>query len=76
MNEIQTKLKELQDKGWTLAALADELGMTVNALDKWKHGDRDPNNPKAVFALLDQLLKKKHPKMRRYNKEKADTTRQ
>lgn len=38
MNEAQTKIAELQEKGWTLAALADELGVTVNAVEKWKAG--------------------------------------
>jgi DNA-binding transcriptional regulator YiaG len=68
MNDIQTKLKELQDKDWTLAAIADELEVTVNAVEKWKAGDRQPRNAKAVLMLLDQLLiKKRIPKKRRYS---------
>ncbi len=71
MNDIQTKINELQEKGWTLAALADELGVTVNAVEKWKAGDRYPSNVKAVLTLLDQLLKRKRiPKQRRYDKNK------
>ena len=67
MNEIQTKLTELQEKGWTLAAIADELAVTVNAVEKWKAGDRQPQNAKAVLMLLDQLLgRKRIPKRRRY----------
>jgi transcriptional regulator with XRE-family HTH domain len=67
MNEVQIKLAELQQKGWTLAALADELGVTKNAVEKWKAGDRYPTNPKAVLAMLDQITKKKRiPKKRRY----------
>ncbi len=67
MNEIQTKLAELQEKGWTLAAVADELEVTVNAVEKWKAGDREPRNAKAVLMLLDQLLERKRvPKQRRY----------
>ncbi len=69
MNSIQIKIKELQEKGWTLAALADELGVTVNAVEKWKAGDRYPSNVKAVLALLGQLtLRKRIPKQRRYDK--------
>ncbi len=69
MNDIQIKIKELQEKGWTLAALADELGVTVNAIEKWKAGDRYPSNAKAVLTLLDQItLRKRVPKQRRYNK--------
>ena len=69
MNNIQLDLADLQEKGWTLAALADELGVTVNAVEKWKAGDRYPRNAKAVLMLLGQLaLKKRVPKQRRYNK--------
>lgn len=42
MNTIQIKIVKLQEKGWTLAALADEVGVTVNAVEKWKAGDRSP----------------------------------
>jgi transcriptional regulator with XRE-family HTH domain len=69
MNDIQTKIAELQDKGWTLAALADELGVTVNAVEKWKAGGRQPANSKAIFALLDGIAgRKRIPKQRRYTK--------
>lgn len=67
MNDIQIKLKELQEKGWTLAALADALGVTVNAVEKWKAGDRRPNNEKALLSLLNQISKRNRiPKKRRY----------
>jgi transcriptional regulator with XRE-family HTH domain len=69
MNDIQSRLAELQEKGWTLAAIADELEVTVNAVEKWKAGNRYPSNAKAVLTLLDQLaLRKDIPKQRRYNK--------
>jgi len=69
MNDIQTKIAELQEKGWTLAAIADELEVTVNAVEKWKAGDREPRNAKAVLLLLDQLVTRKRvPKQKRYNK--------
>lgn len=71
MNEVQTKIAELQQKGWTLAALADEIGVTVNAVEKWKAGDRKPSNEKAVLTLLDQIAKRKRiPKQRRYKNGK------
>lgn len=67
MNDIQTKIAELQERGWTLAALADELGVTPNAVEKWKAGDRYPNNSKAILLLFDQLNKRKRiPKKRRH----------
>ena len=67
MNEIQERIAQLQDKGWTLAALADEIGVTVNAVEKWKAGDRQPSNLKAILLLLDNLMNKKRiPKKKRY----------
>jgi transcriptional regulator with XRE-family HTH domain len=70
MNEVQTKIAELQQKGWTLTALADELGVTVNAIEKWKAGDRYPRNAKAVILLLNQLTARKRiPKKRRYKEQ-------
>ena len=67
MNEAQTKLAELQANGWTLAAIADEIGVTVNAVEKWKAGARNPANIKGVLMLLDQLAQRKRiPKQRRY----------
>ena len=68
VNNIQSKLADLQAKGWTLAALADELGLTVNALEKWKAGDRQPANERATLLLLDSLAKQRRiPKQRRYS---------
>lgn len=47
----------------------DELEITVNAVEKWKAGDRYPNNSKAILTLLDQISKRKRiPKKRRYKK--------
>jgi transcriptional regulator with XRE-family HTH domain len=67
MNEIQEVIVELQKNGWTLAAIADELEITVNAVEKWKAGDRQPRNSKAVIMLLYQLLERKQdPKKKRY----------
>jgi ribosome-binding protein aMBF1 (putative translation factor) len=68
-NPIQIKLAILQEKGWTLAALADELEQKINTLEKWKAGDRNPANEKAVLTMLEILEKSKRiPKKRRYVK--------
>ena len=68
-NQVQLKLALLQEKGWTLAALADALEQKVNTLEKWKAGDRYPANAKAVLTLLGLLEKRKRiPKKRRYAK--------
>lgn len=67
MNEVQERIVQLQEKGWTLAALADELGVTVNAVEKWKAGNRSPSNLKSVLTLLGQLNKRRRiPKKKRY----------
>lgn len=72
---IQIKLAILQEKGWTLAALADELEQTVNTLEKWKAGDRNPANEKAVLAMLQKLeTRKRIPKRRRYTKGSRKST--
>jgi transcriptional regulator with XRE-family HTH domain len=74
MNDMQVKIAELQQKGWTLAALANELGVTVNAVEKWKAGERYPRNAKAVLMLLSQLIgRKRIPKKRRYHNENNRT---
>ena len=44
MNEVQELLAGPRAKGWTLAAIADELGITRNAVDAWRSGARFPNN--------------------------------
>jgi transcriptional regulator with XRE-family HTH domain len=70
MNEVQAKIAQLQEKNWTLAAIADELGVTVNAVEKWKAGDRYPSNVKPILESLDRLTKRKRvPKQRRYTKD-------
>lgn len=71
MNDIQTRIAQLEEKGWTLAALADELDITSNAVEKWKAGDRHPSNTKATLLLLDQLARRRRvPKKRRYAKNR------
>ena len=67
MNDVQQKITELESKGWTLAALADELGNHWTSLSKWKAGDRSPANARSVLRSMDSLLKRKRiPKRKRY----------
>ena len=67
MNEVQEKIQELRDKGWTVAALADELGVRSMTLHRWVSGNRHPTNVKLLTMGLDNLLKRKRiPKKRRY----------
>ena len=66
-SEIQLRIAKLVEKGWTLAAIADELGVTSDTVELWRAGERNPTNAKAVLAMLDKVLKKKRiPKKKRY----------
>jgi transcriptional regulator with XRE-family HTH domain len=69
MNDIQTKLAELESKHWTLAAIADELEVSYNTVQKWKADDRYPSMSKLIIEKLDELLERKRiPKQKRYTK--------
>jgi transcriptional regulator with XRE-family HTH domain len=69
VNDVQERIAQLQGKGWTLAALADEVAVTVNAVEKWKAGDRYPTNAKLVLNALDGLARRRRiPRQRRYTK--------
>ena len=75
MNPVQENIAELQQKGWTLAAIADELEVSYNAVQKWKAGDRYPTNAKAVLTVLDSLSKRRDiPKRRRSGPERRSGT--
>lgn len=68
-DEIQSRISQLVEKGWTLAAIADELGVTSDTVELWRAGKRNPTNAKAVLLMLDKVLKKKRiPKQKRYAK--------
>ena len=70
MNDAQDLIEQLRGKGWTLSAIADEMGVTRNAVDGWRAGTRYPANSQAVKVVLEQLLQRKRiPKRKRY-KEK------
>ena len=72
MDDVQPILTELKSRGWTNASIADTIGVTVNAVEKWQSGDR--NISQSRFILLTQLLKKKPPKKRRYAKGSRKST--
>lgn len=75
MNVVQQRLADLEAKGWTLAAIADALGVTYNAAQKWKAGDRHPSNLKSVLEHLERLQHSPRiPKQRRYPQGRAHGT--
>ena len=66
MNPVQEKIAALEKKGWSLAALADALGVSYNTVQKWKSGDRRPGTSKVVLQGLDALSQRKRvPKRHR-----------
>lgn len=72
MNDVQTVITLLQEKGWTLAAIADEIRVAHNTIEKWKAGDRYPRLKKPVLDSLDRLLSlRRIPKKRRYHLSKS-----
>jgi transcriptional regulator with XRE-family HTH domain len=67
--DIQTRIAQLAEKGWTLAAIADELGVTPDTVELWKAGKRNPTNAKGILLMLDKVIEKKRiPKRKRYAK--------
>lgn len=69
MNEIQAKIAQLEEKGWTLASIADELEVTPDTVENWRANRRNATNAKGMLIMLDNLLKKKRiPKKKRYAK--------
>jgi len=74
MNEIQSRITELEAKGWSLAAIADELQVAYNTVQKWKAGERNTRLEKPVLDSLDRLLERKRiPKKRRYQHDNKFT---
>jgi len=64
MTEVQSLLEQLRERGWTNAAIADEIGVFISSVDKWKSGNRNASLSRLI--LLKQLLTKEPPKKRRY----------
>jgi len=68
-DNVQAKLAELKEKGWTLANIARVLELSPVTVESWNSGTRSPANPKSVLESLDQLLKRKRiPKKKIYTK--------
>ena len=66
-DKVQAKLIELQQKGWTLANIAREIGQAIRTVESWNQGKRSPANLQSVLASLDKLDKiKRIPKKKIY----------
>ena len=56
--DVQAKIAILENKGWTLASIARELGLKPGTVESWKAGTRSPTNLKLVLEKLDELIKR------------------
>ena len=66
MTDVQIKLLELKDRGWTMRAIADELAVSHITVYRWQKGMRNAENFRSVLHMLDALMKRKRiPKQRR-----------
>ncbi len=68
MNEVQSRIISLEENGRTLAAIAREVGVTPDAIGKWKRNERYPRPDKPILTTLDMLLGRKPPKKKLYSK--------
>jgi hypothetical protein len=71
LNEVQSLIAQLEEKRWTIAAIADsdELKVHRNTVGMWKAGTRYPRPDQPVLDALQRLLKRNRiPKMKRYQK--------
>jgi len=67
-DNVQPKLAELQEKGWTLANIARALELSPVTVESWNAGIRSPANLKPVLASLDKLAQiKRIPKKKIYS---------
>ncbi len=57
--EVQAKLAELLQKGWTLANIARGIGQAKGTVESWNQGKRSPANLQSVLTSLDILAKQK-----------------
>ena len=69
MSDAQRVLGELKAKGWTIAAIADEMDVHRETVANWDTARHPPANAKVVVMALESLLRRQRvPKRRRYTK--------
>lgn len=71
LNAVQILIAQLEEKGWSLVAIADSDDLKVhrNTVGMWKAGTRYPRPDKPILDALDHLLKRNRiPKKKRYTK--------
>ena len=67
MNEVRESLASLRSKEWTIAAVADELGVHRETVSRWHSGATRPDLARPVIFVLQALsARRRIPKKRRY----------
>ena len=70
MDDVREMIGQLRAKGWTLAAMADELEVDAYSMLRWETGQRSPANAAGVKTMLRQLMARRRiPKRKRYTKK-------
>ena len=74
IERVREALVILRERGWTLAAIADELSVHRESVWAWVAGRRAPENPKLVMMALERLLQRRRiPKRKRYKRNPPAT---
>src|SRR5919106_56512 len=66
MEELKRLLSELMTRGWTYAAMADELGIRWDSVRSWHLGTHSPRASHAIMLTLQGLKEREPPPKRRY----------
>jgi transcriptional regulator with XRE-family HTH domain len=75
MTEIQDLLTQLRAKGWSIAAIADDLKVNYYTIYRWEQGLTSPSNPAPVCRMLAEMLQQEAiPKKRRFKKRPTTVT--
>jgi IS30 family transposase len=73
MEQIQIAIQNLESKGWTVAAIADAMGVRWQTIYRWKRGANSPASEAAVVLLLSTLEGRKEVPKRRRERGKTQT---
>ena len=70
MANVQEAVEELVGKGWSLAAISDEMEVHAETVMRWNAGSNYPINAKPVVLALNALARRRRiPKRKRYTKK-------
>jgi DNA-binding XRE family transcriptional regulator len=71
---VKEALATLKQRGWTTAAIADELAVNRDSVWGWETDRYRPSNPRSVRIAMEGLLRRRRiPKRKRYKKNPPAT---